>query len=513
MKNIHRSLVIGCSLLALSACGPDEIVSPGTSGDIIINNPAPTPTPTPTGGTGNVTPANGCPTISDPQGLTNGGTIEGPTGEWRICELPAKLNVSSTLPKVAGVLYALTGRTDVGTDGGAVASGSDTNVTLTIDPGVIVYAETPRSYMVVNRGNKINAVGTSAQPIIFTSRDNVQGVAGDSSIGQWGGVVLLGRAPVSDCRDGTPNKPNQADCEQELEGAALTTLFGGNTAADNSGKMQYFQIRFSGFTLELGSELQSLTLGGVGSGTVIDHFQSFNSSDDGMEMFGGGMNMSEVIVVGADDDGLDVDTGAKLNMKNVIAAQRTNGGDNLIELDSPADDYTTSALPQTVLNVSSFTFIERSTANSQVVRARGGAKLNLANGIMDTDNETCIRIDEQVTMDANPTFNSVIGDCDAARAFDGVASDDSDLLAKWNAGSNNNAAATLTLTSLFVNGTNEDAVVAYNPASLSSFFTTPTKIGAAWTGNTSWYTGWTCNSATAGFGAGNTGLCTTLPIF
>ena len=517
MKNFHRILVLGTSALALAGCDASEIISPGTSGDIIINNPAPTPAPTSGGGgTGSVTPAAGCPTVGS-QALANAGTISGPSGEWRVCELPSQIDDDMQLSRFDGVLYSLPGRVDVGEDGGSVPGAGDTDVTLTIDPGVIIYAGTPRSYLVVNRGNQINAVGTASQPIIFTSRDNVLGLSSDSSIGQWGGVVLLGRAPVSDCRGGSFNLTPQSDCEQELEGAALTTLFGGDTPDDSSGTMQYFQIRFSGFSLENGSELQSLTTGGIGSGTVIDHWQSFNSSDDGTEFFGGTVNMSQVVVVGADDDSLDVDTGAQASLKDVIVVQRSGGGDNLIELDSPdappPDGYDADANPQTVLSVTNFTFIERSTKNSQAVRARGGAQLHLANGVIDTDAETCIRLDEQITIDAGPTFNSVVADCDPARPFDGEAGDDSDVLDIWNAGSNNDEAFTLTLSSTYINGSNENGVAVYDPTGLSSFFTTvPTNIGAVYPGNDAWFNGWVCTSSTAAF-ASSTGACTDIPVF
>src|SRR5690606_9871053 len=108
------------SVLALSACGPEDIASPGSGGNITINNPAPAPTPAPTPAPGPslVTPAGGCPTIADPQGLTDAGTITGPTGEWRVCTLPSVVRVSSTLPRVPGLLYQMNGRVNVGCDGG-----------------------------------------------------------------------------------------------------------------------------------------------------------------------------------------------------------------------------------------------------------------------------------------------------------------------------------------------------------------------------------------------------------
>src|SRR5690606_14580417 len=185
----------GSVVVALAAWGPDDTASPGGGETVIINTPAPPPTPAPDPtGPATVTPAAGCPTVSDPQGLTDAGTITGPTGTWRVCTLPRVISASMTLPKLPGVLYQMNGRVDVGCDGGFTASTAaapfvtsphecpssrltpDTTVTLSIEPGVIVFAGTGQSWLAVNRGNKINAVGTQTQPIVFTSRDNVQGL-------------------------------------------------------------------------------------------------------------------------------------------------------------------------------------------------------------------------------------------------------------------------------------------------------------------------------------------------
>ena len=199
MTNLNRVLLLGVSALAVTGCEADEIVSPGTSGDVnvVINNPTPSPTPTPTPTGGTVTAAAGCPTINSTGGLTDSGTIAGPTGTYRICSLPAVIDADDTLPYIAGLLYALPGRVDIGADRGFASTGS--SVELTIEPGVIVYGATGRSFLVANRGNQLIANGTTARPIVFTSRDNVQGLNTDNSSGQWGGVVLSGRAPITDC--------------------------------------------------------------------------------------------------------------------------------------------------------------------------------------------------------------------------------------------------------------------------------------------------------------------------
>ena len=401
-----------------------------------------------------------------------------------------------------------------GTDGGPVASASDSDVTLSIEPGVILYGATGRSYLVVNRGNQIDAVGEPERPIIFTSRDNVQSTAGENSDAQWGGVVLLGRAPVSDCRDGVPNKANQAECEQLLEGAAVTTLFGGNTPDDSSGTMQYFQIRYSGFTLEGGSELQSLTTGGIGSGTTIDHWMSFNSSDDGTEFFGGRVNMSHMIVVGASDDSIDVDTGAQANLQYVIVAQRAGTGDNIIELDSPDEDYSTGALPRTNLQIANATFLSRSSNSSQALRLRGGAQFSLVNSVIDLDaDRTCVRLDETVTLAQDPLFASVVANCGTTQPFRGSSGvTDAEVTAAFDGGDDTDSSFTITLTGGFINGTGEAGVAAYDPTALSSFFDATDYIGAVADETDTWYEGWTCDSATLTFG-NNTGLCTELPVY
>jgi hypothetical protein len=515
VKNLQRTLVLGCSLVVLAGCGADEIVSPGTSGDIIINNPPPvtTPTPTPTPGQTLVTPASGCPTINASGGLTDAGTEDGPTGEYRVCRLPASIDADTNLPYVAGLLYSLNGRVDVGADEGFDGDDTDAEVTLSIEPGVIIYAETGRSFLVVNRGNAIEADGEEDNPIIWTSRDNVIGLANDNSDQQWGGVVLLGQATVSDCATGAfntaANPTANTQCEQLLEGTAVSTVFGGTDDDDSSGSMTFNQIRFSGFALAPGNELQALTTGGTGSGTTLNHIQSFNSSDDGIEFFGGTVNMTDVAVIGASDDSIDADTGTQGNLQYVIVAQRSSTGDSIIELDSPADDFSTDAIPQTVLNVANFTFIQGS-GDDQVVRARGGSQINLANGIIQANGTPCIRLDEQVTIDAGPSFNSIIGDCSDTQPVRGGTDDveDSEVQALVDAGANNSLDTDITFTNGFF--FDASATDAADVTTLSAFFEDTDYIGALESADDDRFEGWTCDSSIVDFGTGSD--CDSLPI-
>lgn len=512
-KKFSLFMVASLSALALAGCGADDISSPGTGGNVTIN-PPPTggggTNPPPSGGT--VTAASGCPTIADPQGLKDDGVITGPTGSYRVCTLPARINTSIRLTKVSGLLYQLAGRTDVGTDGGFTASSADTNVTLTIDPGVIIYGGTGQSWLAVNRGNKISAVGTATQPIIFTSRDNILGLNTETSQGQWGGVVLMGRGRITDCTTGSVGA---GTCERQTEGAADPARFGGANNADNSGRMSFVQIRYSGFVLGANVELQSLTTEGVGSATVLDHIMSYNSSDDGSEHFGGSPSMKYYVSVGADDDSLDVDTGAQANFQFGLLIQRAGAGDALNEIDS--NGFETDA-PRTKLQISNFTMIQSAVtsnneANDQASTLyRGNSDTTIVNSILVTPNNECIRMNGSGATPATLLARSYVMTCNAAKYLGTGSYTAAQVATQFGATANSNRDDfTSTLSGLFVNGSNETGVVAFNVSTLGGFFSAVTYIGAVKDSADTWYSGWTCNSVAANFGSGNSGACTSLP--
>jgi hypothetical protein len=529
VKKIQGAFLVGCSALALAGCGPSDIASPGSGGNVTINiDDNSGGGSSGGGGTGSVVAAGGCPTIADPQGLTDGGTITGPTGTWRVCRLPNLIKTSTTLPKIAGLLYEINGRVNVGCDGGFAAPTAgapvtsstvgcttdltaDTNVTLTIAAGAILYGATGQSWLAVNRGNKINAVGTATQPIVFTSKDNVVGFNDDSSQGQWGGVVLMGRAPITDCTVGTVAG---GTCERDTEGSADLARFGGSNSADNSGQMSFVQIRYSGFVLGSGRELQALTTEGIGSGTVLDHIQSHNSSDDGAEFFGGSVNLKYYVATGADDDSMDVDTGAQMNVQYAMLLPRSGRGDTLFEIDSNGSESDT---PRTKLQVSNFLAIQpvSSADNEANGRAaaffRGNSDTHLSNGILLAPANECIRMNASGTTPATLTARSVVMSCLAPKYIGSGAYTEGQVSAAFGAGANNNSDSfTSTLTGVFVNGANENGVAAFDASTLASVFTATTYIGAVQNSSDTWYAGWTCNSATANFGS-TSSACTSLP--
>lgn len=527
--NTVRLVVAGIVAAALAGCGADEIVSPGSGGNITINYPPGTGSGSGGGGGGGsgsdlVQPAASCPAIANPVGLTDSGTITGPTGTYRVCTLPQRFTVSTTLNRVSGLLYAMDGRVDVGFDQGATEDAADPeDVTLTIRPGVIIYARTGVSWLAVNRGNKIDAVGAADRPIVFTSRENVLGSNTDGSHMQWGGVVLLGRAPITDCTVAPSAAPGTVDCERQTEGASDPAYFGGATPDDDSGTMRYVQIRYSGYALSGDSELQSLTLGGVGSGTDISYIHSHNSSDDGFEAFGGTVNLSRFVITGADDDSVDVDTGYRGVIQHVIAVQKASPGDSMIELD------TTNALeaqqPRTHLKLANFTFVHLNPANSNdsAIRARGAADITLINGIVTSptwalrfDNNTGGGVIDILTANAGvgkeqaPVFHSVLLQSGAASAFRTSGSvTGAALEGVFNTGTNNNAAYTPSLINVFVPGAAETSAPAIDPTTIDARFQAASYVGAVNGASDTWYRGWTCDSVTANFGSNSD--CTSLP--
>ena len=215
-------------------------------------------------------------------------------------------------------------------------------VTLTIPAGTIIKGEAgtgaDASCLIIARGGKIDAQGTSQKPIIFTSlSDNIQvgGVYPSSGPslnvdirGLWGGVLILGKAPASF---------NNNVSELQIEGIPVSDtngLYGGSVPTDNSGIFKYVSIRHGGAEIGEGNEINGLTLGAVGSGTVIDNVEIIANVDDGIEFFGGTVNASNLLVWGQGDDGLDIDQAYAGTIDNALVVL-TAASDHALEIDGP----------------------------------------------------------------------------------------------------------------------------------------------------------------------------------
>ena len=233
-------------------------------------------------------------------------------------------NITTNTTWESGKVYTLAARI-------AVVSG----VTLTIEPGVIIKGEAGTganaTCLIIARGGKIMAEGTASEPIIFTSvADEIMpGQIASPNLdpdlnGLWGGLIVLGNAPIS--ADAVPS---------QIEGIPPSDqngLYGGDQPGDNSGVIKYVSIRHGGANIGEGNEINGLTLGGVGSGTVIENVEIVSNQDDGIEWFGGTVNVTNAILWNVGDDAVDTDQSWGGTLDNFIVV---NPGDECFELDGP----------------------------------------------------------------------------------------------------------------------------------------------------------------------------------
>lgn len=242
--------------------------------------------------------------------------------------------------------------------------------TLTIEPGTIIKGDkASKATLVITRGSKINATGTVDKPIVFTSAL----AAGARSQGDWGGVILLGKAPTNQGND------------VKIEGGLVQPIgkedkpyiyYGGTDATDNSGILKYVRIEFGGIAYSVDNEINGLTLGGVGNGTVLDYIQVYRSGDDAFEWFGGTVNAKHLLAIGTWDDDFDTDFGYSGQVQFALAQRvptvADQSGSNGFESDNNATG--TDATPKTSAVFSNITILGP-------IKATGGSyNANYQNG-------------------------------------------------------------------------------------------------------------------------------------
>ncbi len=276
-------------------------------------------------------------------------------------------NITSDVTWSGDSIYVLAGRIVV-----------ESGATLTIEAGSIVKGQAGSganaTALIIARGGTLNAVGTASSPIVMTSVADEITIGEVSSpnlssdlIGLWGGLIVLGNAPIS------------ADAAAvQIEGIPADDsngLYGGTDAADNSGTIQYVSIRHGGSNIGEGNEINGLTLGGVGTGTTIDHIEVVANQDDGIEFFGGTVNVSHAIVWNVGDDAIDTDQAWSGTLDNfiVIGGDQT---DHAMELDGPEGEGTGT---HTITNGSLKGFNDDGEGGGEYFDCRSGLTANLSN--------------------------------------------------------------------------------------------------------------------------------------
>jgi hypothetical protein len=192
-----------------------------------------------------------------------------------------------------------------------------TGATLTIEAGTIIFGEgATLGMLVIDQGAKLMAMGTKQDPIIFTS----DAEPGQQARAQWGGLIINGYAPLN--------------TGETAEGEGGTGVYGGSDPHDNSGVLRYVRVEFAGNEFTPENELNGIAFQGVGDGTTVEYVQVHYNKDDGIEMFGGAVDLKYCVVTGCADDSFDWTNGWNGRAQFVVIQQAGDDADNGIEADN-----------------------------------------------------------------------------------------------------------------------------------------------------------------------------------
>ncbi len=378
--------------------------------------------------------------------------------------------LTSNVTLAAGAMYQLTGAVFVGKDIATEGYTSADSATLTIQPGVTVFGQSGADYLVVSRGSKLQAVGSVTRPVIMTSASDVRGTVADDDSGLWGGVVINGQAPNSK-GDNVPGEAN-------------TGTYGGAISDDNSGALRYLQVKYAGFKVDGENELNGIAFQSVGSGTEVDYVQVHNNSDDGVEFFGGTVNVKHLVLTGNQDDSLDWTQGWNGNVQYVLIKQNEVGGDHGLEGDGSA-----GATPNSKPNIANLTFIGSDAPKSNGMDIRKGSEGGFYNwAMLATSANACLDIDDEdakaFAVSGELAINTSVISCvsdfanDEAKAWFEMSS------------AGNASVAGVSVDDNYVLS-DDGGVVASDMTAVSSFFDATDYVGAVKDSNDTWWKTWT----------------------
>ena len=285
--------------------------------------------------------------------------------ETPICNLQGVISQNATL--TTDYVYRLNGYVTVGNGADELTANSNVqNITLTINEGV-QFRSSGRGSLIISRGSQILANGTEENPIVMASEDyNFDGQ------GEWGGLVLQGYAKNNNC----PENSEAAICNVADE--ADTGFHGGNNDADNSGTIRHLIVAEGGYEVAADKEVNGITMHSVGYGTTVENVMVYNNADDGIEFFGGAVNVKNLILVDNGDESIDWDDGYRGNIQFALVRQGlTNAGDNGIEADNAG--LSNTAIPVSNPTLANITFQVGNEGAAYLMRAKVGTQGTLVN--------------------------------------------------------------------------------------------------------------------------------------
>lgn len=314
--------------------------------------------------------------------------VAGLTTGKKLCEL--KGTILQSVHLTSNFDYILSGAVFIGDD-------NVNQSALTIDAGTTLYGESGKDYLTIRRGSKIHANGSPQSPIVFTTASEETTTL--NTRGRWGGLVINGNAPINGCG------ATVTECTAQGEGS--TGLYGGNDAADNSGNLNYIQVRFPGWPITPTNELNGIAFQGVGNGTLVDFVEVYNSADDGIEFFGGTVNAKHLVIIGSDDDNVDWTGGYSGKLQHVVVIQGGDVGDRGIEADNNAVNR--DSLPRAQPQISNMTILGNKNTGLGLL-LREGTGLNISNLVVKGNGKGCLDIDhDQTFINAGTSATSLTG--------------------------------------------------------------------------------------------------------
>lgn len=342
MKKVFALSAMSSALL-LAACGG--------GGDVNIN--AQNNSSNNGGGNGGGSgTTNNCASYSE-NGITRQGSVDGVNCVYGTdfvsltnpIETPANSPVVFTKLANSGVHIfrdsLVVGRnynSDAGLSGAGISEGGDGAV-IQIEAGATLAFQSSDDYMVINRGSQIFANGEMNDPITITSvSDAIENAVGPEDVQQWGGLIINGFGVTNKCAytgSVAGNDLATTDCHVAAEGKAGAgqTHYGGDNNADSSGELEYFIVKHTGAQVEEDNELNGISFNAVGSGTKVDYLQAYATYDDGIEMFGGAVNISHYIALYVNDDSIDIDEGYQGTIDYALVIQSATDGNRCVESD------------------------------------------------------------------------------------------------------------------------------------------------------------------------------------
>lgn len=301
------------------------------------------------------------------------GTFNGTAGGKNVCALSSAVRIGNDVTLSANDVYELQGYVKVGFGDLATESASDVTllrdnpVTMTIPAGTH-FRSSGTGTLIITRGAKLVAQGTAAEPIIMSS---IQDDDFDGR-GEWGGLVIQGMAKNNKCPDeSTADVCNTAD-------EADTGNHGGNDDSDSSGSIQYLIVAEGGSTVRPDEEINGITMHSVGYGTVVENIMVHNNSDDGIEFFGGSVNVKYLVLTQNGDESIDWDDGYRGNIQFAVVRQGSgaDAGDHGIEADNKG--ASTTAIPVSSPSLANISF-KGTVDSSDAVRLKEGTGATMSN--------------------------------------------------------------------------------------------------------------------------------------